>query len=499
MLTARDVPEQTAPKSRIELATKTILRKEAVPREATAEAAPGVQPEDRQVSSGTVRRRDAIPAEAEVRRAPDARDVGARVAGAVSPAAVAVIAPALSGRSALAESAAVETAAAIIPDLPSTRLSQADRPAASAATVAARPAEAPSRAADARAASVAATAALSLRLEAALPRAAPLPTTEPEAALSPAVADASRPAGPIEVSGSRFPPLSVEARAVAQSRPVQVAAPPAEVAAETVTALMEFSGGEQTALDPLGLRAVTAFVAPDSAGASGRELRSAIDGILSSVPCSRLQTSLDSDTGTVRLRGHIPDDAYRAILTGALQRHIGDALPVVDGLHLLKEPQCGILGQLDALGLPQSEEQFTDASLIGEDLFVREYAFNDGERMVLELEAADYPAFIYVDYFDASGNVLHLMPNEVLPLRRYQPGEPFAIGAAGSGIDLIVEAPFGQDIVIALASDKALYDELRPLSEPADEYLRFLRDRITEVAPERAEWVYLLVTTSAER
>lgn len=500
LLTAREIPDQPTPTSRIELATTTLERKEAVPTDAGGTTAPDVLPDDRQALVGTVRRHSATLAEVEVGRAAEVDDGAGRLASTATPAAVPAVSPAVSERSKVAASTPVQGAAAMGPgSLSAPLLAQAERPVPPAMAVSARSGLARSRAPERRIASAAGLAALARPVAAEAPRPLALATAQPEAAQVVAAVAAALPARPTAATGPFFPSVAADAPAAAQPTPEPVAALAGDLAGETVTAIMEFSGDGQTPLDPLGLLAVTAFVAPQSAGTEGRELREGIGDLLSAVPCSRLQTAFDSATGVVELRGHVPDDALRVALTGALQSRIGDALPVVDRLHLLTEPQCGILAQLDALGLPQSEEQFTDPGLIGEDLFVRDYAFSQGERMVIDLEAADYPAFIYVDYFDASGNVLHLIPNEVLPLRLFQAGEAFAIGAAGSGLDLIVEPPFGQDIAIALASDRPLYDGLRPISEPADEYLAFLRQRIAEVAPERAEWVYLLVTTSAER
>ncbi|MEO1679935.1 MAG: DUF4384 domain-containing protein [Pseudomonadota bacterium] len=276
-------------------------------------------------------------------------------------------------------------------------------------------------------------------------------------------------------------------------------APSADLPAAEVTARLAWSAEDLASADPATLAALTAFLSPEQAGAEGEALRDGIAGLMASVPCARLQTAFDPETGTLELRGHVPEDGVRGPLAEALQAQVGPGLPVADRLRLLPAPQCDVLGRVEALGLPQSEEQFTDPHLIGENLFVREYAFAAGARMEIALEAADYPAYIYVDYYDAEGNVLHLMPNDILPLRRHAPAEPFTIGAEGSGLELIVEPPFGTDIAVAFATDTPLYDGLRPIIEPAGPYLDFLRARIAAVAPGRGEWAYLFVATGPPR
>ncbi|WP_425093557.1 DUF4384 domain-containing protein [Tropicimonas sp. S265A] len=301
----------------------------------------------------------------------------------------------------------------------------------------------------------------------------------------------------IEVAAAVLPQLAPD---VGSASATGVSAPGARQGAlpdARVASAMAWSGAGQLALDSAGLLALTAFVAPQQAGQKGEDLRDSVFEVLSSVPCARLQTAFNAETGALELRGHLPDAGLRSELTAALRAQIGDTLAVEDSLQLLPEPQCGTLGKLDALGLPQSEEQFTDPYLVGANLFAREYVFRDGDRMVIDLEGADYPAYIYLDYYDADGNVLHLIPNDVIGLRRFAPEESFSIGAAGSGLELIVQPPLGQDIAVAIASDTPLYDGLRPFEEPAAEYLEFLKSQVAAVAPDRAEWVYFFVESVA--
>ncbi|MFD1343676.1 hypothetical protein ACFQ4E_14700 [Litorisediminicola beolgyonensis] len=90
-----------------------------------------------------------------------------------------------------------------------------------------------------------------------------------------------------------------------------------------------------------------------------------------------------------------------------LRSEMGTGLPLQETLRILPRPQCGVLDGIDRLGLPQSEEQLTYKQLIGENAHVREYASAERDRMVIDLVAPDYPAFVYFDYFDADGQVTH--------------------------------------------------------------------------------------------
>jgi hypothetical protein len=123
---------------------------------------------------------------------------------------------------------------------------------------------------------------------------------------------------------------------------------------------------------------------------------------------------------------------------------------------------------------------------------------------VLALGAADYDAWLYVDFYDAEGQVTHLTPNTLAPLRRLTTGEEISIGdgqADGSGITLTVAPPFGKDIVVALAATRRLFAEDRPITEDAGAYLAALKARVAELRAAdptfRGEWAYIFVETFA--
>jgi hypothetical protein len=189
-----------------------------------------------------------------------------------------------------------------------------------------------------------------------------------------------------------------------------------------------------------------------------------------------------------------------------LRAEIGSAIPILDRLQILPRPLCGLLSTLDAVGLPQSDDQVLDPRFIGPQGQVRTWAFAGGDRLVLDIRSPDYPATIYVDYFDARGSVVHLQPNEIVAAEPLAPGTPFLVGAPSGdrpSIDLTITPPYGQEIVVAFAASHPLFTGLRPLTEPAHDYLAVLAG---EVARARAthpgfkgEWAYFLVSTAERR
>ncbi|WP_158540152.1 DUF4384 domain-containing protein [Rhodosalinus halophilus] len=255
-------------------------------------------------------------------------------------------------------------------------------------------------------------------------------------------------------------------------------------------------------MDSASLAAISAFMRPDAARAEGDALRDGIEAALDAVGCARLQAIFQPESGTLALRGHVPEPAAAAPVRDALRARLGGSIPIDDRLLVLPRPQCDMLDAVARVGLPQSAEQFTDPRIIGQEAHVREYRYAEGERLVLDLEAPDYPSYVYVDYFDAAGRVIHLQPNETVPLERLAPEAQVSVGAPRPGrpsLDIRIAPPFGQEFAVAFASSRPLFDAPRPMVEPALPYLEALRASISAARADdpdyRGEWVYFFVTT----
>lgn len=275
--------------------------------------------------------------------------------------------------------------------------------------------------------------------------------------------------------------------------------------ATQITASLAFQGSEDREIDPVSVAAFQSFTRPEDLAASATGLRDGLSQLLSTVPCSRLQVAFDPDTATLELRGHLPEDGLRGPVMAALQGYMGRDISLSDKMRLLPRPQCGALSGISSIGLPQSTDQITNPLLLGSDAQARVLSYSGGEQLFFELTAPDYPAYLYVDYFDAAGNVIHLSPNEVVPLNLAPAKSAQRVGAKNPdepGLLITVGPPYGQEIAVAFAASSPLYEDLRPLSEPAAPYLSFLRERVTEKRAQnqdfKGEWVYFLVETQAQ-
>lgn len=280
--------------------------------------------------------------------------------------------------------------------------------------------------------------------------------------------------------------------------------PESQPQAEAITAALAFQGDATKDLDPASIAAFQSFTRPGDPTSQAAGLRDGVAGLLAAVPCSRLQVVFDPETATLELRGHLPEDALRQPILAALQGQMGRDIALSDKMRLLPRPQCGALSGISSVGLPQSTDQITNPLLLGPDAQARVLGYSGGEQLYFDLTAPDYPAYLYVDYFDAAGDVIHLSPNAHIPLKLAAPKSPLRVGAKtpeDPGLRITVGPPYGQEIAVAFAASTPLYEGLRPLSEPAAPYLDFLRRKVAEKRSEDAdfkgEWVYFLVETQA--
>lgn len=299
-----------------------------------------------------------------------------------------------------------------------------------------------------------------------------------------------------------------ESESLSETAAPSTQAPESEAEVTRAKATLAFAGAGDGPVDPVSLAAFQSFMQPGDPGSAAAELRDGIAGLLNQVPCSRLQVQFQPESNTLQLTGHVPEDGLRAPVLAALQAQMGANIAVADNLLILPRPQCGALSGIANAGLAQSTDQITNPLLVGEDTHARVFSYVDGQPLVLDMQGADYDAYLYVDFFDAGGNVLHLAPNEFTPLeltrakasvrigseRELAPGEP--------GLFIKIGPPYGQEIAVAFAASAPLYDGDRPLVEPADAYLAWLKNQIAEARvrdPDfKGEWVYFFVSTAAE-
>jgi hypothetical protein len=315
-----------------------------------------------------------------------------------------------------------------------------------------------------------------------------------------------------QMAAAALPNIRASSTALPAARAEAVVAPSAPITAPLqppvthARADLAFDAAGAGPVDPLSVAAYQSFVAPQDAGAAATDLRDDLSGLLAAVPCARLQVAFDPSRNTLALTGHIPQPGAAAPVLQALRAQMGQNITVTDQLQILPPPQCGSLSGIADVGLPPSTDQITNPLLLGDNTQARSFRFAEGDALVLALQGADYDAYVYVDYFDAAGQVLHLTPDRGQAPQKTPARAALTIGAAAplpagaSGLYIRIAPPFGQELAVAFTSTAPLDSSDRPLIEPAGPYLEWLRSSIAAARAAQAdfkgEWVYFLVESA---
>ncbi|WP_158979851.1 DUF4384 domain-containing protein [Parasedimentitalea maritima] len=337
------------------------------------------------------------------------------------------------------------------------------------------------------------------------PSPVPLAQSTTAADAAPILAPDAQPLDNTQPTSTQSLQQTPDATALTEHPPAPVTATLSKPDVPRIKAALAFSGDGAGQADPVSLAAFQSFMQPGDVSAAGDPLRDGVSGILAAVPCSRLQVVFDPETATLNLRGHLPETGLRAPVLAALQAQMGADIQVSDQMKILPRPQCGALAGISNVGLPQSTDQITNPRLIGADTHARVLDYVGGDRLFFDLTAPDYDAYVYVDYFDAGGDVLHLSPNAAAPLSLTPAQNRLRVGAKAAsdpGLQITVGPPYGQEIAVAFAASHPLYSELRPISEQAAPYLVWLSERVSEAraahADFKGEWVYFFVSTTTQ-
>jgi hypothetical protein len=247
----------------------------------------------------------------------------------------------------------------------------------------------------------------------------------------------------------------------ADLEPPTVAAGPAPDAADGTAPPAE----EPAPAEPPSLEEVLAalpeapLAEPPARPEAKAELRALMAG-LHERPCTRLEVE-PSPLG-LRLVGSTASATDRTELLAALA-----AIADIDRVTLGLDQDGRHCRLYDMLG------RHTDSTLPRlADLFPSrdDYRLAAAEPLIVRVLTPDFPSHLSVDYFTADGMVVHLeMPqaaDEPLP-----PVEELRIGDPADGQWLTIAEPFGEELILVIASRERLFEEPRPRIEPADGYL----------------------------
>jgi Protein kinase domain len=238
---------------------------------------------------------------------------------------------------------------------------------------------------------------------------------------------------------------------------------------------------------------------PNSSAPSGTPAAAAanpslddVTTLLDSMPCSVLQASIDDRR--LLVRGY----AAGAEIMKRIEGNLGEVAGITEvrnEIQGLPRVFCQTLetfapywkvnrdsGFSTAVGTPNSDNVFVE-----------------GERLVVDIGTPTYKSWLYVDYFDQGGSVVHMMPSPGEEFNEGDPRESFQLGEAGDIGLWEVAPPFGTDMIVVLASSAPIFEDARGQVERANDYRAALRKRLKalEAAPGKAKISadFVVVTT----
>jgi hypothetical protein len=103
----------------------------------------------------------------------------------------------------------------------------------------------------------------------------------------------------------------------------------------------------------------------------------------------------------------------------------------------------------------------------------------DGDPIIVRATTPAFEARLQVDYLQSDGTVDHMQPSAAYPGRVYPPGTRVAVGEPVPGFTPpTVGEPYGTDMVVVVASQRPLFAQPRPETEPVAAYAKALSEAI---------------------
>ncbi|MDJ0783785.1 MAG: serine/threonine-protein kinase [Desulfosarcinaceae bacterium] len=210
------------------------------------------------------------------------------------------------------------------------------------------------------------------------------------------------------------------------------------------------------------------------------ESRDQVDALLSGLECASTQARL-TDDGTLSLSGFVASPADLSRIQGALKQIDGIA-KIEDDLAIQPWPFCEILRVLLPLKSPSAAASAQPQLQLNKP----DRRYRTGDKLVVTATAGrDVSAYLYVDYIDSDGSVVHLLPSPRQPQNRLEPGQKIVLGAldAKTSGDFVyaIEPPLGPGMVIAYASRHQLLEAPRQHVETTGEYVPALQAALQDV------------------
>jgi hypothetical protein len=205
------------------------------------------------------------------------------------------------------------------------------------------------------------------------------------------------------------------------------------------------------------------------------KLRARVAGLLAGLECASVRSRL-SDDGTLSLSGFVSTPEDLARVQGEAGRLAG--IDKVDArLAVQPWPFCTLLEVI----APLQPAGATPERLPQLNLNHADRRYRTGERLVVTAAVGmGFEGYLYVDYIDSDGSVVHLLPSPRQKQNHMLPGQKIVLGAldpkdASGDFVYEIQPPLGPGIVVAFASRHRILEAPRPHVETTGDYVPALQ------------------------
>jgi len=226
-----------------------------------------------------------------------------------------------------------------------------------------------------------------------------------------------------------------------------------------------------------------AAIIPPPRAVNAGELAALVSRAADGFQCAEVKSSLVGDQD-VRLTGFVSSSDELSRLRAAASGVANVGRIDDSGVGVYPLSHCKLVKLVDetaapSSGLPAPRLQFNNPDLV----------YKGGDTLIVSVGGTSaYSGYLYVDYFDNEGNVVHMLPMQLHPDNRMKPGQVMTLGTQSEGGKpgervYQIEAPFGPNLIVAIASPKPLFKRPRANEqESAAAYLPVLAEELGAAA-----------------
>ncbi len=201
----------------------------------------------------------------------------------------------------------------------------------------------------------------------------------------------------------------------------------------------------------------------------------ALQAALGELPCASVKASATA-AGGVAMAGFVGGAEDLQQLTRIAQ-NAGATSTTTTAVKVYQEPLCEIAKLFD------DEPRFAEAPKAVIDFNDSSRLYHDGAKLVVTITAPTAGGYLYVDYFDSGGAVVHMLPTSSVPRNQIAPNQTMTLGTLDDTLKanqdaFIVGEPYGLSMIVATIASRPLFERVRPPQEKASDYLKELKHRL---------------------